>query len=198
MVAESESPGPSDPVEPSAAASPKTSVEAPADEDWATRFRYLLADFENYRKRVERDTELARVRARTAILRELLPLFEATQRARATVERAAPSDSVRKGVELIAQEFEAFMEREGVEAVAELGGRFDPTRHEAVGEIPVREGIADGTIGSVVQQGYRMPGGLLRPAKVLVARTDPSGAPKAETGPQPDLRDGETEPTEDS
>lgn len=187
MVAESENPapaGPPDGAEASARPGGTTAPEAPQEEDWATRFRYLLADFENYRKRVERDTEHARLRSRISLLRELLPLFEATQRAHASIVQGAPSDPIRKGVELISQEFAAFMDREGVEPVAELGGHFDPASHEAVGETPARDGVPDGTIGSVVQQGYRIPGGLLRPAKVLIAR-DLSKGPPATEAPAP-------------
>ncbi|MGA7922617.1 MAG: nucleotide exchange factor GrpE [Thermoplasmata archaeon] len=155
--------------------------ETPGEEDWASRFKYLLADFENYRRRAARDVEAASARARGQLLREVLPVYEAVEHAREHTTGVPPSDPVRKGLDLIAREFEAFLEREGVVPVARPGDAFDPQVEEAVGEVPASKDRSAGTVAEVVQQGYRSAQGLLRLAKVIVARDlRPTEAPDAE------------------
>jgi len=149
----------------------------PAEPDWENRFKYLLADFENYRRRSDREREAIRQRERAEMLRGLLPIHEALDRARHSVAKAPKGDPVRKGLELVAKEFDAFLERNGVVAVAAVGRPFDAAEHEAMVEAPATPKAPDGTIVEIVQQGYRFPGGLLRAAKVVVARTPPPAAP---------------------
>ncbi|MCI4348669.1 MAG: nucleotide exchange factor GrpE [Thermoplasmata archaeon] len=163
------------PVAADEATSPTGSPEEPGP-DWETRFKYLFADFENYRKRGERDREGARVRAEAELLKELLPIHDAFERARESSKSAAASDPIRKGLELLSKEWDGFLAREGVRSLAKPGGSFNADEHEAVAEAPVRPGHAAGTIVEIVQQGYRFRGGLLRPAKVVVARTPPPAA----------------------
>ncbi len=139
-------------------------------EDWATRYKYLFADFENYRRRSERDREGISRQSRGGMLRELLPILEGFRAARDAVGKLPADDSVRRGMELLDREWSTFLKHEGVEPVAKVGGPFRSDEEEAVGETPVPAGSADGTVVEVVQQGYRFFGGLLRPAKVIVGR----------------------------
>ncbi|HYA70227.1 MAG TPA: nucleotide exchange factor GrpE [Thermoplasmata archaeon] len=151
---------------------PKVPVEgAPTPtEDWSTRYKYLLADFDNFRRRVERDRESISRQARAGLVRELLPIIEAFRGARESFARLPASDPMRKGLDLLDHEWSKFLKHEGVEPVAEAGGPFRAEEAEAVGEIPASEAQPEGSIAEVVQQGYRFFGGLLRPAKVIVAR----------------------------
>lgn len=146
------------------------SAATPVDEDWASRYRYLLADFENYRRRAERDRESISRQARAAMVRELLPIIEAFRSARDAVAKLPAQDPVRRGMELLDREWSTFLKHEGVEPVARVGAPFRPEEAEAVGETPASELAPDGAVAEVVQQGYRFFGGLLRPAKVVVAR----------------------------
>jgi molecular chaperone GrpE len=157
-------------------------------EDWETRFKYLLADFENFRRRASKDREAATRQARAALLRELLPLVEAFRAAVSAVSRLPPSDPVRQGFDLLDREWSTILKHEGVEAVASRGGPFRADEAEAVGEAPSGEETPDGTIVEVVQQGYRCFGGLLRPAKVIVARARASerGASPAASAAEPE------------
>lgn len=143
---------------------------APPPEDWGTRYKYLLADFENYRRRAERDREGVTRQARGAMLRELLPIAEAFRAAREAMAKLPPDDPVRRGMDLLDREWSTFLRHEGVEAVAAVGRPFHPDEAEAVGETAVPDGTPDGCVVEVVQQGYRFFGGLLRPAKVIVGR----------------------------
>jgi len=139
-------------------------------EDWATRYKYLFADFENFRRRSERDRESISRQARAGMLRELLPILEAFRAAREAVASLPAEDPVRRGMELLDREWTTFLKHEGVEPVAKVGAPFRADEAEAVGEAPARDGAPDGSVAEVVQQGYRFFGGLLRTAKVLVAR----------------------------
>jgi molecular chaperone GrpE len=177
-----EDPAPSAPGEPTTQETPR-----PA-EDWESRFKYLLADFENFRRRAERERESARQQARGGLLRELLPILDAFRVARESVAGLPASDPVRRGIELLDHEWSKLMKHEGVEPVARTGERFRAEEEEAVGEVP-RPDLPDGAIAEIVQQGYRFFGGLLRPAKVIVGR-----APSSADGPEPAAGDGTPSP----
>jgi molecular chaperone GrpE len=155
-------------------------------EDWASRYRYLLADFENFRRRTEKNRDLISRQARAGLIRELLPIFEASRAARAAVAGLPPSDPIRHGLELLDREWSTFLKHEGVEPIATVGEPFRPDEEEAVGEAPVHGELREGSVAEIVQQGYRFFGGVLRPAKVLVARApiEPGGpAPPPEEAP---------------
>ncbi|MFY9716658.1 MAG: nucleotide exchange factor GrpE [Thermoplasmata archaeon] len=155
------------PVEP-AAIPPTEPVE-----DWASRYKYLLADFENYRRRADRDRESITRQSRGGMLRELLPILEAFRAARKAADGLPASDPLRQGFDLLDREWMTFLKHEGVEPVARVGEPFRSEEAEAVGESPAGPVAPEGAISEVVQQGYRFFGGLLRPAKVIVARSAP-------------------------
>jgi molecular chaperone GrpE len=139
------------------------------------------ADFENYRKRVARDSAMAHERGVVKLAKELLPALDSLDRA---LEGAAQDDPLLDGVRLVRSELGAALARVGIEAFAPVGEVFDPTEHEAVAQQPV-EGAESGTVAEVYQTGYRVVGGVsssgrgpggsgaggtvIRPARVLVA-----------------------------
>ncbi len=143
-------------------------IERPG-EDWSVRYKYLLADFENFRRRTERDRETASRQLLASVLRELIPIYEAFDRARKASEGA--NSAVDRGMELIAHEWQRFFQREGVTPIAVIGARFAPEDEEAVAEVAADPDHPEGTVVEIVQQGYRFPGGLIRPAKIVVARS---------------------------
>ena len=156
-------------------------TEAPAPEEWERRFTYLYADFENFRRRTERERESLRRRSEGEVLRDMLPIMEASQKAVDAVQALPARDPVRRGVELLGRTVTNFLDAHGVRPVAEVGGPFRADDHEAVAEAPPSSAAAEGTVAEVVQQGYGFPGGLLRPAKVVVARRRPDrSAPEAD------------------
>lgn len=158
-------------------------------EDWESRFKYLLADFENFRRRAEREREATTRQTRGALLRELLPIVEAFRSAREFASRDPASDPLRRGFDLLDREWSTFLKHEGVEPVATVGAVFRAEEAEAVGEAEPGEKTPPGTIAEIVQQGYRFFGGLLRPAKVIVARARPPSAAPSDSAPS-----GETPP----
>lgn len=159
---------------------------APPSEDWESRFKYLLADFENFRRRMARQQDQARDRARADLLRRLLPIVEAVEHAQGAITHLPRSDPVRHGLELLRQEWGTFLEAEGVQPLAQPGMPFNPDDHEAIAETLVTPAHPMGTVVEVVQQGYRFAGGLLRPAKVVVARALPADPePAIQVAPPP-------------
>ena len=160
--------------EPSAAAA----AEAPV-EDWATRYKYLYADFENFRRRAERERELLSRQSRGAMLRELLPIIEAFRGAAQAAAQLPTEDPLRRGIELLEREWSTFLKHEGVEPIARIGAPFRADEAVAVGDTGPSEDVPEGSIAEIVQQGYRIFGGILRPAKVIVARS-PTDSPASE------------------
>ena len=173
------------PAEPAAPAEGSPAEAAPEREEWETRFKYLLADFENFRKRTARERREAEDRTRAVLLKGLLPLYESVDRARASVAGLPEGHPVRRGLDLLGREWQGFLDREGVHPLAQPGRRFLPEEHEAVGEAPVSAKFAEGTIVEIVQQGYGFDGGIIRPAKVIVARRPAPAAAEAEAAPAP-------------
>ena len=155
----------------------------PPEHDWESRFKYLLADFENFRRRVDRERELARQHGQLWVLRSLLPIFEAFERAAAAADRLPARDPLRVGLDLLAKEWERFLSAQRLEPVAKVGEPFRSEEHEAVAEVAPGSGIPQGAVAEVIQQGYRSPGGLVRPAKVAVARRPAMEAPPAAEAP---------------
>jgi molecular chaperone GrpE len=130
--------------------------------------RYLRtrADFENYRRRVERDRDVAARQAKRGLLQALVDLADGFERALAHVDESP--DSVAAGLGGMQRSLSSLLEAEGVKAFESVGHRFDPTRHEAVAT--VRDGGADaGTVVDEAGRGYLWKGELLRPARVRVA-----------------------------
>lgn len=124
------------------------------------------AEFENYRKRMERDRQQAGIDAAAAVLKGLVPTLDNLDRA---LESAAGESSLREGVELIRRELLTFLESQGVQVQNPVGERFDPTRHQALAHEPA-PGHPEGTIVEVFHKGYVYKDRLLRPALVKVAK----------------------------
>ncbi len=174
-----ESPPPVPPAEAKDAGStpipppPAPPAEPTAPVDWETRFKYLYADFENFRRRTAKEREQLRSSGEAEVLSNLLPILEGFEKARQFVRDAPVTDPVRKGMELLAQEWDAFLNREGLRPIARITGRINSEDFDIVAEAFGPPGHPPGTVLEIVQQGYRFKGGLLRPAKVLVARAPP-------------------------
>ena len=133
-------------------------------EDYLALAQRIQADFENYRKRVARETAAAGERARSGLVRELLPIVDNLERALASAEEG--EQHLAEGVRLVHSELIAVLERNGVEQFNPAGDKFDPSEHEA---LSVREDGEPGLVVDVVEKGYRSNGTVLRPARVVVS-----------------------------
>ncbi len=131
------------------------------------------ADFENYRKRAARDAAAAGERAKSGLVRELLPVVDNLERALDASSAAdrgdgQPAEHLADGVRLVHSELVAVLARNGVEAFDPRGEKFDPELHEAL-SMRSEEGAEPGTVLDVVEKGYRLNGAVLRPARVVVS-----------------------------
>ena len=130
------------------------------------------AEFENYRKRVERDRQQAGTDAAAATLKGLVPTLDNLDRA---LESGQRNDPLWEGMDLTRRELLAFLESQGVEVEDPVGQPFDPERHQALSHEP-SAGFADGTVVEVFRKGYTYKGRLLRPALVKVSKGGHGGS----------------------
>ena len=158
------------------AVSEEETAEAPADAGPTDAEKYLAlaqrtqADFENFRKRASRDQQAAEARGISKVLKELLPALDNFERALAAAEAEETDQEhhLTKGIRLVQADLVGALTRVGVEPFSPKGETFDPNEHEAMAQMPM-EGVAAGVVAEVYQQGYRLNGAVLRPAKVVVA-----------------------------
>jgi molecular chaperone GrpE len=148
-----------------AADDPLARVQGERDE-YLDLARRAQADFENYRKRAAREAAAAGERAKSGLVRELLPIVDNLERA-----LASAGDSERhlaEGVQLVHAELLAVLERNGIEQFDPRGDRFDPGEHEAL-SMRAEDGAEPGVVLDVMEKGYRSNGNVLRPARVVVS-----------------------------
>jgi molecular chaperone GrpE len=134
------------------------------------------AEFENYRKRQERDLADLRVRAGERIVTELIPVLDDLDRAiEHTVASAASGGELEhllSGVEMVRTRILTVFEKEGVEVIDPFGAAFDPNMHHAVGQREDAK-VPEHTVVEVYQKGYLMGGRVVRPAMVIVSAGGP-------------------------
>jgi molecular chaperone GrpE len=175
------------------AEAPPASERAAADggEDEAQKYLALAqrtqADFENYRKRMARENAQAVDRGVAKVAKELLPALDHLDHALKAAANQTTSSSdpafghteptssagthedVIKGFAMVRDELVAALGRVGIQPFSPLGEPFDPNEHEAMVSQPA-EDAESGTVLEVFQQGYRLNGVVLRPARVVVAQ----------------------------
>ena len=127
------------------------------------------ADFENYRKRVAKETSDALARGKAELARELLPAIDNLERALQSGSEASAHEALTHGVKLVLEELQAKLAGAGVEAFDPTGERFDPQLHEALSTQPA-EGTEAGVVLETLEKGYRQNGQVLRPARVVVSK----------------------------
>lgn len=124
------------------------------------------AEFQNYRKRIDRDNEMMYASMKGDIVKKVLPVLDDLERA---LQNRAADDPWASGIELIARKFQTILENEGVKKIEALGAEFDPNFHEAISHEPA-DGAQSGHVIGVVQNGYMIGERVIRPALVRVAQ----------------------------
>ena len=124
------------------------------------------AEFENYRKRIEKERAEGHSTAAVELVRRLLPALDNLERGLRSSEGS--TDPLRQGVVLIHQQLLDALKKEGLQPIESLGAAFDPQFHEAVEVLDV-DGFEQGVILEEMQKGFTFNGRLLRPALVKVA-----------------------------
>lgn len=146
----------------------------------------VQAEYVNYKKRVDRDRQLAKRAGIESVLRELMPVFD-------SIEAARGHDDLTGGFKLTADEFDKVTGKFGFEKFGEIDDEFDPLFHEALMQQPV-PGTGEMRLKEILQVGYRLGDQVLRPARVIVAVPDGSEPEQPE---QPDDEPADDSPTDE-
>ncbi len=165
--------------EPRAAEEPPVSIEKLARaleqktkeaEEANDKYLRTYADFENYRKRVQRDLADFRKYANEQLALELLSVLDHLGLAiKHAAEAGETNEGLRQGVELVYKQFRDVLEKFGIKPFNAEGEPFDPAKHDAVMQVPTSE-APDNTVVQVFQEGYLYYDKVLRHAKVGVAK----------------------------
>lgn len=161
------------------AAAPPPDADAPPaelpraqDEIQALRDRHLrlAAEFDNYRKRVERERGESRARAQAELVERLLDPLDDLQRIAHFDPEKTSAASLLEGAQLVERKFLRVLDAAGLEVLDAAGQPFDPEVHEALTTVPTENAEEDNAVADVFQTGYRFKGALLRPARVRVRK----------------------------
>ncbi len=125
-----------------------------------------VAEFQNFKKRLERDREADQIMMKGDIIRKVLPILDDLERA---LQDRPAADSWSDGIDLIVRKLQGILEAEGLKRIEADGQVFDPNFHEAIATEPV-DGMESGRVVAVVRNGYMIGDRVIRPAQVRVAR----------------------------
>jgi len=124
------------------------------------------AEFQNYKKRLDRDNELKYVSMKGDIVKKVLPVLDDIERA---LQNRPAENAWANGIELIARKLQNVLDSEGIKRIEAEGLEFDPNFHEAISHEPA-DGVKSGFVIAVVQNGYILGERVIRPALVRVAQ----------------------------
>ena len=153
---------------PAATAAQPSELQRQRDEFYDLLLR-KSAEFDNYRKRIERERQSFAESTAASVMEDLLPLMDDLERALAADPGPEGAEAYRKGVELIHRQLDELMRKRGVRPIEALGADFDPHIHQAVSHEPA-EGRRDGEVIEDFRRGYMLGDRLLRPSMVKVAK----------------------------
>jgi molecular chaperone GrpE len=123
------------------------------------------AEFQNFKKRIERDRAADQASMKADLIRHMLPILDDLGRA---LESRPAEDAWFNGIELIQRKMQGILEAQGVQRIEADGAMFDPNFHEAISQEPV-DGAESGRVIAVVLNGYMLGDQVIRPAQVKVA-----------------------------
>ena len=147
-----------------AAEEKKEEKEAEPEEDGDAKYLRLMADFQNYKKRVEKEKKDLYSYANEKLVTELLAVLDNFERALAHEDTG---DGFKEGMEMIFKQLMDVLEKSGLAEIAALGEDFDPNFHNAVMTEETEE-YESGKVSGVLQKGYTLNGKVIRPSMVKV------------------------------
>lgn len=131
-------------------------------------YMFLMADFDNFRKRVRREKEDILKNGNEKVLAGLLPIVDDFERGLQATKDTEDPNSIREGMELIYNKLVKYLEQNGVKAMDSTGKDFDADLHEAIATIPAPSEDLKGKVIDTTQKGYTINDKVLRHAKVAV------------------------------
>ncbi len=163
--------------------------EKAKSEDYLRRLQYLQADFENYRKRVEKEMFDNRQFGNQRLLSDLIVVNDELELALRKAEESKENPTIVEGVEMVHKRLQSILSKEGVEKIQSLGSKFTPDLHDAA--LRVVSDKEEGTIVEEIRQGYTLKGKVLRPSIVKVAENPAERESKSEKSDLEEIGDNE-------
>ena len=142
-------------------------AEKKRNEELLTRLKYLQADLENYRKRMDKELTEARESSVRSLLTRLLVVQDEMDMAARHSEEGEGNGEMKEGVEMVRRKLASLLESEGVERIECVGRPFDPSLHEAVEKVQ-GDSPGEDTVVEEIRPGFTFKGQLLRPSMVKV------------------------------
>ncbi len=163
--------------------------EKAKSEDYLRRMQYLQADFENYRKRVEKEMSDNRQFGNQRLLSDLLVVNDELELALREAKESKENPTIVEGIGMVYKRLQSIMSKEGVEKIHSLGSKFNPDLHDAA--LRVVSDKEEGTIVEEIRQGYTLKGKVLRPSIVKVAENSAEPESKSEKSSLEEIGDHE-------
>lgn len=133
-------------------------------------YLFLMAEFDNFRKRNLKERSELIKNAGESVLKGLLPIVDDFERGIDAARNSDDSEAIREGMELIYNKLVKYLEKNGVKAIESTGSDFDPELHEAIAMVPVEDESMKGKIIDTPTKGYTINDKVLRHAKVVVGQ----------------------------
>ncbi len=167
----------------------KLEKEKARSEDYLRRLQYLQADFENYRKRVEKEMSDNRQFGNQRLLSDLIVVNDELELAVRKAEESKENPTIVEGVGMVHKRLQGVLSKEGVEKIQSLGLQFNPDLHDAA--LRVESDQEEGTVVEEIRQGYTLKGKVLRPSIVKVAENPAERESKSEKSDLEETSDNE-------
>ncbi len=151
--------------------SEKLEAEQEKSKEYLNRLKYLQADFENYRKRVEKEVQEAVQRGNEKLVACLIDIMDDLEKAISAGESTENKGALLEGIKMVHKNLDKLLEKEGLERLDCVGQAFDPNVHEVLAEVPTKN-HQSGTVVEEARKGFMFKGKVLRPSIVKVACED--------------------------
>ncbi|MFA5364889.1 MAG: nucleotide exchange factor GrpE [Candidatus Bathyarchaeia archaeon] len=150
------------------------SAEQEKNKDYLNRLRYLQADFENYRKRVEKEVQDTIQKSNAQLVACLVDVLDTLETAICAGETTENKAALLEGIKMVHKNLDNLLAKEGLERLQCVGQAFDPNLHEILAQVPTNEHEC-GTVLEEARKGFMFRGKVLRPSVVKIACETPEG-----------------------
>jgi molecular chaperone GrpE len=143
-------------------------VEQQKTKEYLTRLKYLQADFENYRKRAEKQVQDTVQRSKEHLVTSLITVLDDFESAISAGETTENKDALLDGIKMVQKKLDNLLAKEGLERLECVGKPFDPNKHEILAQVPTND-HQSGTVLEEARKGFIFNGKVLRPSVVTIA-----------------------------
>ncbi|MBT8172238.1 nucleotide exchange factor GrpE [Candidatus Bathyarchaeota archaeon] len=143
-------------------------LEQEKNREFLARFKYLQADFENYRKRMEKEVQDAANRSNEKLVKELIEVIDDFENAISAGETTENKDALLEGVKMVHKKLDTLLAKEGLERLECIGKQFNPNQHEILTQVPTKK-HQTGTVLEEARKGFLFKGKIMRPSVVTIA-----------------------------